>query len=118
MFSVDLLRATFQLVPGLGPTRERRLWDAGVVDWEHLAEAAPGLLPPALRPPLLAAAAAAARSLADEDLPALARAVPTSEHWRLFGAFAGRAVYLDIETDTEEGITAIGLLDAAGPRLL
>ena len=27
------MRATFQLLAGLGPRRERALWDAGVVDW-------------------------------------------------------------------------------------
>jgi uncharacterized protein YprB with RNaseH-like and TPR domain len=38
--------------------------------------------------------------------------------WRLFSAFSQRAVYLDIETDVDEGITAIGIYDQPGPRIL
>jgi uncharacterized protein len=113
-----MVRASFQLVPGLGPTRERRLWEAGVTDWTALPEAPPAALSPTLRPTLAAAVADAERALARADLAALARALPTGEHWRLYGAFAERAVYLDIETDSEEGVTAVGLLDGRGPRVL
>ena len=113
-----MLRATFQLAPGLGPGRERRLWRGGVLDWTQLFEAPAKLLPPALRAPLLAAAHAAEAALAAGDLAAVASVLPAREHWRLYGAFAGRAVYLDIETDSEEGVTAIGVLDTTGPRVL
>jgi uncharacterized protein len=114
----SLIRASFQLVRGLGPTRERRLWEAGVVDWSLLPEAPAPVLPPRLRPGLLAAVEGAEAALAGGDLIALARALPGSEHWRLYGAFSERAIYLDIETDSEEGVTAVGLLDARGPRVL
>jgi uncharacterized protein YprB with RNaseH-like and TPR domain len=113
-----MLRASFQLVPGLGPARERRLWQGSVLDWTQLSSASKALLPASLRAPLLEAAGAAARALDAGDLAAVAWALPGREHWRLFGAFAERAVYLDIETDREEGVTAIGVLDAAGPRVL
>jgi uncharacterized protein YprB with RNaseH-like and TPR domain len=121
-----LLRATFQLVPGLGPTRERGLWQAGVTDWDHFTgnvPAAAGIVPQGLGEKLARATAAATTALAARDLPALAAALPTREMWRLFGAFADRAVYLDIETDSQnggdqDGITAIGIYDHAGPRIL
>jgi uncharacterized protein YprB with RNaseH-like and TPR domain len=113
-----MLRATFQLVPGLGPIRERRLWRGAVLDWTQLSSAPSALLSPGLRGPLLAAVEDAERALHDGDLAAVASVLPGREHWRLYGAFAERAVYLDIETDLEEGITAIGLLDARGPRVL
>jgi hypothetical protein len=113
-----MVRATFQLVPGLGQTRERRLWESDVLDWTHLSHAPPKLLGPSLDGPLRAAVADAEALLAARDLPRLAAALPAREHWRLFGAFPERAVYLDIETDFLEGITAIGLLDRQGPRVL
>jgi len=112
------LRSTFQLVRGLGPRRERRLWEEGITDWS-LLPAAPGhLLPARVRGPLLAAAEALEAALAAGDLEAIARRVPNREHWRLYAAFAERAVYLDIETEFEQGITAVGLLDRDGPRIL
>ncbi len=92
---------------------------------------------------LLPAAARAEAALATGALPALAAALPSDERWRLYGAFADRAVYLDIEADlalrhdewvptfptacapgearqrrARAGIAAIGLLDARGPRVL
>jgi hypothetical protein len=138
-----MLRGTFQLVAGVGPRREGQLWRAGLIDWEQLGDAPPGLLPPRLRASLSAAAADAGVALAAGDLPALAAAIPASEHWRLYAAFADRAVFLDIEADlalrhpewapafprgcetgearhlrAREGIAAVGLLGPAGPRVL
>lgn len=118
-----LLRATFQLVPGLGPTRERGLWQAGVTDWAHwdlASEAASRIVPEALRDKLARATARASAALAQGDLPRLAAALPAREIWRLYGAFAQRAVFLDIEADNRDdgGITAIGIYDQRGPRIL
>jgi uncharacterized protein YprB with RNaseH-like and TPR domain len=42
--------------------------------------------------------------------------LPRSERWRLHGAFAGETAFLDVETDGE-ALTAVGVLDARGPRL-
>ena len=114
----EMLRATFQLVAGLGPGRERRLWDAGVTDWAQLEAAPATALPPGLREPLRIAARRSELALDGGDLVHLGQTLPSSEHWRLFGAFSDRAVYLDIETDSEDGVTAIGLLDQRGPRVL
>jgi hypothetical protein len=122
-----MLRASFQLVAGLGPEREQHLWRAGLTDWAHwpatstvTAPACPdrALVPRPLHAPLGTALERADRALAAGDLTTLARLLARREHWRLFGAFAHRAVFLDIETDPLEGITAIGLLDGEGPRLL
>jgi uncharacterized protein len=138
-----MLRGTFQLLPSVGPGRERRLWRADVTDWAELDGAPSGALPAPLREPLRAAAGEAERALAAGDLPALAAALPAGERWRLYGAFADRAVFLDIEADlamdnpewaptfppgcgrgqarnlrAREGIAAVGLLDGNGPRVL
>jgi uncharacterized protein YprB with RNaseH-like and TPR domain len=114
-----------------------------VSDWAQLAGAPAPLLPGSLKETLLAAASAAEQALAAGDLPALAALLPPDERWRLCGAFADRAVFLDIEADlllrhedwvpsfpvacqegearqrrAQAGIAAVGLLDARGPRVL
>jgi hypothetical protein len=56
------------------------------------------------------------------DVDRLAAALPASEQWRLFEIFGADAAYLDIETGDDvwgrQGISAIGILDRAGPHLL
>lgn len=120
-----MIEASFQIAPRVGPTRERRLWDAGVHTWSALPSS--GLrdagVSQTLATQLHASAAAMHDALAAHDLPALAARLPHREHWRLLGAFLDEAVFLDIETDSEEGVSVIGLLGPDGlggcaPRVL
>jgi hypothetical protein len=37
-----MLRHTFIHLPGIGPHRERKLWDQGILDWNGFLEAAAG----------------------------------------------------------------------------
>lgn len=115
-----MIRATFQLIPGLGAGRERALWTAGVRDWADIRSASPRELPipEALLSQLLAALDAVEEAWEDKDLPALGKLIPQGEHWRLFGAFGEKAVYLDIEIDGEEGVTVVGTLGGEGPKLM
>jgi hypothetical protein len=117
-----VLQSTFQLARGVGPAAERRLWRAGVACWSDLPSA-PARAVSRRADPLLRAAVDDAKAALDVgDVARLARLLPASEAWRLFGAFGTDAVYLDIETGDDvwglEGISAIGLLDRDGPRLL
>jgi hypothetical protein len=117
-----MLQSTFQLVPGLGPVRERRLWCAGVATWSDLAVRPGPVLSNRADPLLRAAVSEAMAALGRGDVDRLAASLPASEHWRLFDAFGDDAAYLDIETGDDvwgrEGISAIGFLDREGPRLL
>jgi uncharacterized protein YprB with RNaseH-like and TPR domain len=115
-----VIRSTFRLTPGVGTWLESKLWDAGVRSWDDLAAAAPADLPvPARTAVRLQEAVARARTALEAgDAEALALLLPRSERWRLYAAFAEQACFLDIETDGGEEVTAIGLLDAAGPRVL
>ena len=115
-----MIRSTFQLVPGIGPGRERSLWAAGFRDWSQVrAAGAKDLpLPALLLPALMKALDTLETAWSNRDLVTLATLIPQSEHWRLFGAFSDTAVYLDIETDREEGVTVVGVLDQEGPKLL
>jgi uncharacterized protein YprB with RNaseH-like and TPR domain len=111
-----MIRSTFRLAPGIGPSVEARLWEAGITSWADF--------PP---PPLVAisravdvrireAVARAVRALEARDAEALASMLPRAERWRLYAAFAAETAFLDIETDGDD-ITCVGVLDAAGPRL-
>jgi uncharacterized protein len=116
-----VISSTFQLGPGLGPARENALWRAGVTRWDDYA--ACGLrLPAAVDAALREVLATASALYAAQDVGGLAALLPAREHWRLFEAFGAGAAYLDIETGDDvvgfAGISAIGMLDRAGPRLL
>jgi uncharacterized protein YprB with RNaseH-like and TPR domain len=108
-----VLESTFQLGPGLGPRRERALWQSGIAHWSEVPDS------PATRRLRIQIELAGA-SINDAD--ALARLIPSREHWRLFAAFDEDAAYLDIETSDDvvgfAGISAIGVYDRRGVHLL
>lgn len=114
-----MLERTFQLIPGVGPWREKDLWARGIARWDDF----PGpdgigisaRVDDAARGRLLEAR----QALAAKDLGALAAMLPAREHWRLYPHFASEAVFLDIEADGPPGRqtpTVVGLLDDDGPR--
>lgn len=116
-----MLSSTFQLARGVGPARERRLWQAGIARWDDLPGQPGAALPAPAHRALREAITAASAACAARDVDRLAAMLPPGERWRLLPAFGQDAAYLDIETcdDTVgfEGISAIGLLDRRGPRL-
>lgn len=112
-----MIRSTFRLAPGIGPWLEGRLWAAGITRWDAIPAEPAVALSPRLDPRLRAAVAAAEDALAARDADRLAAMVPRAERWRLYAAFAEDAAFLDVETDGDD-LTAIGFLDARGPRVL
>jgi uncharacterized protein YprB with RNaseH-like and TPR domain len=117
-----MLESTFQLAPGIGPGRERKLWQAGVARWSDFDAASGAALSARAATALRAAIDEATRALAARDADRIASLLPNGEHWRLYAAFGAGAAYLDIETGDDDvgfaGISAIGILDRDGPRLL
>ena len=113
-----MIRSSFRLTPGVGAWLESRLWEAGVRRWEDLPAGAVPAVGPKVAARLREAVARAGEALAAGDADALARMLPRAERWRLYAAFAAEAGFLDIETDGTDRITAIGMLDREGPRLL
>jgi uncharacterized protein YprB with RNaseH-like and TPR domain len=113
-----VIRSSFRLTPGVGAWLESRLWDAGVRGWDDLPVGPLPVLGPKLAARLRDAVARAREALAAGDAEALARMLPRAERWRLYAAFAEDTAFLDIETDGTDRITAIGLLDRGGPRVL
>lgn len=117
-----MLESTFQLASGIGPAREQRLWRAGIADWSDFQQTKDAVLPGRAGQLLRSAIEAAADALARGDADRLAALLPAGEHWRMLPAFGDAVLYLDIEIGDDdvrfEGISAIGMLDHHGPRLL
>lgn len=102
-----MLTHTFCHLPGIGPAKEQRLWDRGILTWEQaLADSdtqsfCSGLLE-------------SKDSLARGDAAYFADRLPAGQQYRLFNAFGHTAVYLDIETtglSPWDEITTIALYD-------
>jgi uncharacterized protein YprB with RNaseH-like and TPR domain len=117
-----MLESTFQLASGIGPAREQSLWRAGIAVWSDFRQTKDPVLPGRAGQLLRSAIEAAADALARGDADRLGALLPASEHWRMLPAFGDGVLYLDIETGDDdvrfEGISAIGMLDHQGPRLL
>lgn len=112
-----MIRCTFRLAAGVGPFLESRLWDAGVRRWDDFPPPPAVALSPAVDARVRTAIARARAALDAGDAEALAAMLPRAERWRLYGTFGPDAAFLDVETDGDD-LTAIGILDARGPRIL
>jgi len=105
-----VLSRTFLFLPGIGPTREARLWRRGVNSWgEYRAiPRVPGIRPnlKARHDDLLEIA-----ELSSHDAPFVARLLPPAEHWRTYSTFGQRAAFIDIETtgDRANQVTVVGV---------
>jgi uncharacterized protein len=111
-----VIRSSFRITSGVGAWLESQLWNAGVRSWDDLPpREAPGL-GHRLEARVRDAIGRAREALAAGDAETLAAMLPRTERWRLYGAFGDQAAFLDVETDGDD-LTAIGFLDARGPRL-
>jgi uncharacterized protein YprB with RNaseH-like and TPR domain len=111
-----VIRSTFRLAPGIGPSVEARLWEAGITRWADFPAAPAIAISRPVDERIRQAVARAERALAAGDAEALAGMLPRAERWRLYSAFSAETAFLDIEADGDE-IACVGVLDADGPRL-
>jgi uncharacterized protein YprB with RNaseH-like and TPR domain/predicted nuclease with RNAse H fold len=102
-----ILPETFVHIDGIGPKTERRLWQAGILDWEALART-----PLARRRHIAASLERSQRALRRGDLDYFFMALPASERWRAFADFGPQFLALDIETtglSIYDEVTVIGI---------
>jgi len=117
----SLLEATFSHASGIGPTTERRLWQAVARDWQAyldgpdkiwpLTAAQRAMLTPTIEESLL--------RLEAEDFAWFAKILPASEHWRAVPAFGHRLAFVDIETTggmDPSDLTVVGIFDGRTMR--
>ncbi len=109
-----ILPETFVHLEGIGPKTERRLWQAGILDWETLART-----PLARRANIAGALERSRRALERGDLDYFFMELPASERWRAFADFGPQFVAVDIETtglSTYDELTMIGIESAGQYR--
>ncbi|MEW5737403.1 MAG: ribonuclease H-like domain-containing protein [Myxococcota bacterium] len=113
---MEFLPRTFQLTRGVGPWRERDLWARGLATWGDFERAARAdvVMSKRLDAELLEAVPKARAALEAKDLLTLSKLVPAREHWRLYGHFAERAAFFDIEADGDNVPTVVGVMDGQG----
>lgn len=115
-----VLRNSFIFLPRVGAKTERRLWGAGISDWQRYLDRMPRMRLPgwqekAHKELLLTASA----QLAAGESKIFALWLPTGEHWRAIKEFGREAAYLDIETTgigRDAGITVVGIHSAEGTK--
>lgn len=91
-----MLHHSFCHLPGIGRVKETRLWERGILTWDH----ALSRLDPAGKGnrKLLEGVETSRARLEERDCRYFSRCLPSDQQFRLFGAFRETAVYLDIET--------------------
>ncbi len=97
---IDSVRVenSFIAADGVGERTERKLWEAGITDWEAFLEA--GSLPTGeSRSTTIAEFIEEARPrLASDDVAYFADRLPSASHWRFYENFRPRTCFFDIET--------------------
>lgn len=93
-----MLENTFIHAPGIGPKKERGLWNRGVRCWADVTENGNPVPFSNGRELLLECIDESMGRLKNEDARWFAEKLPANEAWRLFGAFREKTAYLDIET--------------------
>jgi uncharacterized protein len=114
-----MLSSSFILLPSIGATSERRIWEQGIMTWQDFI-AAPrvkGISP--LKKYLWDKRLQVAHQALLEGNTAFFSSLPLQHTWRLFQEFGDEAVYLDIETAEYYGaITVIGLYDGNETKIM
>jgi uncharacterized protein YprB with RNaseH-like and TPR domain len=110
-----MLRHTFIHLPGIGPHRERKLWEQGICDWDRFLDAAAtGILTKKMCESAVPLVRQSLEAIAVGDPRFFHTHLPTRETWRLYTEFADRACFLDIETTglsaDYDKVTTIGAL--------
>ncbi|MFN0061756.1 MAG: ribonuclease H-like domain-containing protein [Myxococcaceae bacterium] len=114
-----MLTRTFQLVPGIGPWREKDLWARGIGTWNDFLDQRDIVVSSKVDIRARERLAAAQTAFSANDLASLARMIPQREHWRLYSPFAAQTVFFDIETDgtVEQNPTVVSLMTQGGLRV-
>lgn len=97
-----MLTRTFIHIPGIGPKRERAIWNDGLLSWDHML-ADRDLFDDGPPPAMEQAITLSRKKLAEGDAHWFEQKLGSADSWRMAADFDdGRIAYLDIETDGAE----------------
>ncbi len=94
-----MILKTFQLIKGMGPKTESKLWEAGFHDWQDVLNNSQPSGIPASKYHILKTFLTELRELySNEDYLTLNELIPKKIKWRMIPELMGKIAYLDIET--------------------
>lgn len=94
-----MIRSTFQILRGIGPSREKDLWAAGFDTWDSYLSSTNTILSVSQDKNARIGLQEAKRVFQARDLRRLVAMVPSREYWRFYPEFKDEVVFFDIETD-------------------
>ncbi len=111
-----MIRSTFQILRGIGPSREKDLWAAGFDTWDRYLSSPKTILSVAQDRNARIGLQEAKQAFQARDLCRLATMVPSRERWRLYPEFKDEVVFFDIETDgtSTQTPTVVSLFHSQG----
>ena len=95
-----MIESTFQIARGIGMSKERCIWDSGILTWNDFidSDSVDGIKE-RKKAECDALFTEAYDMLDKSDARGLGDMLKRTEHWRLFNRFRDSTAYLDIETD-------------------
>lgn len=109
-----MLINTFIHIPGIGPSTEKRIWQANILSWKKENRFALSGLSLAKRDTVKQYAAESRVHLEKKNPAYFEKRLPSNQHFRFFPEFRDSCAYLDIETtglDASSSITTIAVYD-------
>src|SRR3989344_3153076 len=115
-----MLQESFIFLERIGLSKERRIWQEGITDWDtFLQTQAIRKLSPLSKGFYDRQLQKAQQALREEDASFFAKHLPLGQTWRLYKEFKDDAVFLDIETSGYYGdITVIGMYDGRDTKTM
>ena len=117
-----MITRTFTFLEGIGETKEKELWNAGVDDWNKFIDSKQlNGFSPRIKIGYDAELRNAKNALRDNDSSYFAGKLSSKHNWRLYDFFKDEAVFLDIETtglSSYDHITMVGMYDGSESSIM
>jgi uncharacterized protein YprB with RNaseH-like and TPR domain len=106
-------------IPGVGPSTEQRLWQAGVLDWDIGREGS-GQTKPKINRKILDWLDKSQRAVQNRDSGFFAELFPSNQLWRIYPDFKDSCLFFDIETtglgSPDDYVTTVATFDGTEVR--
>ena len=94
-----MLQNSFIQIPGIGPKKEKSIWNDGVLSWNDFINIKKKSGLNFYKSTYFSQVETCLNKLAENDINYFYNTLPTSDKWRLFKEFQNHCLYLDIETN-------------------
>ena len=94
-----MLQNSFIQIPGIGPKKEKSIWNDGVLSWNDFLNRKKKSGLTFYKSTYFPQVETCLNKLDDNDINYFYNTLPSSDEWRLFKEFQNHCLYLDIETN-------------------